>query len=265
MTEHRTSPGPEPHASHDLELVAAAVAGDLGGAELLQVQAMLESCAACSELAADLRSLAAAVRSLPPPAPTPRDFRLSAETAASLAGGARWRRILRSLGSPSSALRPLSTVLTTLGVAALLLATVQSLPFGFGGATGAAPLSAPSAAASMGTAGEGAPVPAASAPAKDQQGTLAPAVGPNSTDGRSATDYGALSGSTPAPATAGPVEIASPPPSVVQPTVAPEAAVDAGGTGGTPPGPSAVAILGAVLLVAGIALLLLRRIAVRLR
>jgi hypothetical protein len=266
MTRHQPLPEPDPHTRHDLELIAAAAAGDLEGAELVKAQELIATCSACSELAADLRSLAAAVRVLPPPAPAPRDFRLSPEAAANLAGGGRWRRLLQSLGSRSSALRPVSTVLTTLGVAALLLAAVQSLPLGFGGATGAAPLSAPTAAASIGTTAEGAPVPPASAPAKDQHGTAAPAIGPNSTDGRGGATYdGALSGATTAPVTAGPVAIASSPPSPTVPGVAPAAPVDLHDTGGTPAGPSALAVLGVVLLVAGITLLLLRRAAPRLR
>ena len=63
------------HASHDRLLIAAHAAGDAEGPDRERAKALLGSCAECARLAADLRSVAAALPSAAVPR-RPRDFRL---------------------------------------------------------------------------------------------------------------------------------------------------------------------------------------------
>lgn len=76
-------PDPNPHAAHDLELIAALAAGDAAGRERNLATAQLDACAECTRLYADLAAISAAMAELPVPART-RDFRLTAEQAADL-------------------------------------------------------------------------------------------------------------------------------------------------------------------------------------
>jgi len=109
------------HQTHDPELVAAYAAGDATGAALDEATELVAGCADCAELHRDLRAIAAALPELPAPA-RPRDFRLTAEQAASLRPHG-WRALLETLAGPRFRLAaPLGTGLAALGIAALLVA-----------------------------------------------------------------------------------------------------------------------------------------------
>ena len=71
------------HPDHDLELIAAYAAGDATGPELERATALVAACEDCAALHHDLRSIAAAMPTMPAPART-RDFRLTPEQAAEL-------------------------------------------------------------------------------------------------------------------------------------------------------------------------------------
>ncbi len=130
------------HATHDRLAVAALAAGDLSGTDQIHASALVATCEACGILLTELRSIAVATRGLPPPIrAAARDFRISPNQALSLARGASWRRLLRPFGRQgNTTIRPLAAMLSTLGVAGLLLAALPLLPFAGG-------------SASMGTAG----------------------------------------------------------------------------------------------------------------
>jgi hypothetical protein len=71
------------HASHDAELIAGLLDGDLAGPELAAAQLMVVACPQCAALQADLIALSIATRAQPSPA-RPRDFLLTATDAARL-------------------------------------------------------------------------------------------------------------------------------------------------------------------------------------
>ncbi len=123
---HLRRPG-EDHAT----LIVALDGGDLAGAERGRAEALVESCAGCAALRADLTAIRGALVSLPVP-PRRRDFQLSPEDASRLRPTA-WRRLLGWLAAPGSTVRPLATGLATLGVVGLLL-TVGLPGLGVGGA-----------------------------------------------------------------------------------------------------------------------------------
>ncbi len=134
---------PAAHAGHDPELIAAYAAGDATGAELDTAAALVAGCPACAELHHDLRLITGALPAMPVPRRS-RDFRLSAEQAASLRSSG-WRRVLGVVAGPRFGFAaPLGTVLATLGLAGLLISG-PGLPFATGGAT--AELAAPQAGA----------------------------------------------------------------------------------------------------------------------
>jgi hypothetical protein len=97
-----SSPLPAPdHARHDGALVAQLAAGDpLGEDQQREAQRVVAACAACAQLAVDLRTLAAAV-ALEPVPPRRRDFRLDSAQAERLSGNAV-TRFLRRLSLPRS-------------------------------------------------------------------------------------------------------------------------------------------------------------------
>ena len=127
------------HATHDLDLIARAAAGDLASGEATSARELLASCPVCVATAGDLRAIAAATRELRSvagqiaAAPTPRDFRLTETDAARLR-----RRRWFGLGglTPAGRARGLGGALATLGLAGLLLATAS--PALLGAAGGAA-------------------------------------------------------------------------------------------------------------------------------
>jgi hypothetical protein len=118
------------HPDHDLELVAAYAAGDAAGPELERATALVSTCAECAALHHDLRAIAAAMPELPAPARR-RDFRLTPEQAASLRPSGI-RGLLATLSGPRfSFATPLGTGLAALGIVGVLVAS-GGLPSGGG-------------------------------------------------------------------------------------------------------------------------------------
>jgi anti-sigma factor RsiW len=119
------------HASHDPELIAAAVSGALEAPERRLIETWLTTCTPCADLHADLLAIVSAERALPTPART-RDFQLTPADAHRLQPRG-FRAILAVIGSSRDAFsKPLALGLTTLGLVGLLVGTVPSL--GMGGA-----------------------------------------------------------------------------------------------------------------------------------
>ncbi|MCJ7711643.1 MAG: hypothetical protein MUQ32_12530, partial [Chloroflexi bacterium] len=130
---------PAAHAAHDPVLVAAYAAGDATGAELETATALVAACPTCAALHHDLRAITAALPLMPAPRRT-RDFRLTAEQAASLRPSG-WRRLLAPFAGPRFAFAaPLGSGLAALGLVGILLAGT-GLPLG-GATAGAAPAEA---------------------------------------------------------------------------------------------------------------------------
>jgi hypothetical protein len=124
------------HAAHDLVLIAALAARepDLSATDHAQGRELIESCAACRDLLADLAALQVALPAASTPS-RPRDFSLTPADAARLRAGG-WRRVLGFVGSARDGFsKPLAVGFTTLGLAGLLVAT---LPGALGGVTGGA-------------------------------------------------------------------------------------------------------------------------------
>jgi len=130
------------HAAHDPLLVAAHAAGDASGADLARAAALLASCPECARLHRDLRAIPLALASAPAPS-RPRDFRLTAERAASLRRPSGWRRLLAPLSGARSAAGPLAASLAALGLAGLVLGGGLNIGFPGGSATSALAPQAP--------------------------------------------------------------------------------------------------------------------------
>ena len=194
-----------PHDDHDFLLIAARATDELAGAEIERADALILSCAECTELLADLRAIRTATSSVAAPT-RPRDFRLSAHDAERLQprgirGWLGWtggRRL--QLG------RPFAAGLTALGLAGLLVTT---LPSGGPAASPGAAIDAAASPASSPAAAAGAPT-AAAAPAGGQEATVLPASSPGDGDifvteasgaprDRTGATQGTTGGSTPPP------------------------------------------------------------------
>ncbi len=144
---------PAAHDTHDTLLVAAFAAGDAVGRDQVAASALVATCPDCAALHRDLRAIAAALPEMPAPA-RPRDFRITAEQAASLRP-AGWRGLLANLAGPRFSFAvPLGSGLAALGLAGILLGSLAGLPLGAGGA-------ASSSVASDADAVLEAPIPAA--------------------------------------------------------------------------------------------------------
>jgi uncharacterized protein YjeT (DUF2065 family) len=253
----------EQHAQHDQFLVASLAAGDLAGTDRDRATALVTSCPDCAGLHDDLLAIARATAALPA-AVRSRDFRISAEQAARLRP-AGWRRFIAAFSSPRLAMtRRLGIGLTTLGLAGLLVSALPSMQIGSAGSAAAsqsttelstkgsdsfaAPAAgAPSAAPtskSVALDAVGSPVPTT------VYGTAVGAPRPSPTDGRSSTGGGIAlrSGS---------------PQTQVDQTAPPQTTAllsnEAEGRG-----VPVTAIVSIVLVLAGISLLLVRRLAGRL-
>jgi hypothetical protein len=125
------SPNPTDHARHDHLLVTRYAAADAYAGEVEQARALVESCAECAALAADIRLLSTATARLPAPRRR-RDFRLAPEQAEALRGSFL-ERLLRRLAAPGLApLRPVAGVALSLGI--LLAVVGAGLPMGMGAA-----------------------------------------------------------------------------------------------------------------------------------
>jgi anti-sigma factor RsiW len=260
MTTNTTEPNAGSHTNHDRLLIAAHAARDLTGGERERAEALLAACDACRTLELELRAIATATRSVPPPAHLAgRDFRISADRAAALSRGRWWRRVLRPFGRPTgSAVRPLALTLTTLGFAGLILASLSSFPLG---GTGAAPAAAPGSSESRAMLQASqtpavSPVPEAAQPlgASDLSTDVPRAPGLGYEDGVTATDSGGtLAGAGQGggqPTTPSPAPARSTPGTVLE---------------GEPAGPTPLVLLSVGFLGAGLGLLLLRLAAQRLR
>lgn len=116
------------HAIHDPMWMAALASrdADLSPQERTRAQAALDSCAACTDLFADLVAVSTALPTAATPS-RPRDFTLTPADAARLRprGLRRW---FAAIGSARDGVSfPLALGLTTMGIAGLLVATVPTL------------------------------------------------------------------------------------------------------------------------------------------
>jgi hypothetical protein len=119
------------HDQHDQLLVVSLAAGDLTGADRDRATSQIADCAQCARLNDDLLVIARATAALPA-AVRPRDFQLSPEQAARLRP-AGLRRLVAAFAQPRLAMtRQLGVGLTTLGVAGLMLSVLGSVNLGFG-------------------------------------------------------------------------------------------------------------------------------------
>lgn len=258
MTFRDERPDAGRHAHHDRLLIAAHAAGDLTGRDRERAEALLSDCAACRDLATELRAVRASTLDLPPVVrPAGLDFRLSAEQAARLDRRRGWRRLLRPFGGPSSAARPLAAAFTTLGLAGLLLAATPSFlgsGFPFAGSSGAAEehrqsdTNQPASAPDPDVSDDGAGSPPAD-PVGGESTTDYWAGGKDTAGGEASDDPDRLTGGGPA---------ASP-----APTEAPEA-FDLQSRGETPAGVPPLVLLSVGFLGAGLGLVVLRLAARRL-
>ena len=120
------------HALHDEELIAAFAGGDLErGPELDRAAALVERCAACRDIHADLAVLRTALQSsgtaeeVGGRMPAPRDFRLSLETAQRIRPlSPIVRRSSRIAMTFFSFARPAGATLATLGLVGLLFGSI---------------------------------------------------------------------------------------------------------------------------------------------
>ena len=130
----------ERHSLHDPLLVASLAAGDLSGTDRDRATTQVRECADCASLHADLIALARATAALPA-AVAPRDFRLTPDQAASLRP-VGWRRIVAAVGGSRPLMsRQLGIGLATIGLAGLLVSTLPTINLG-----SAASMPAPEAA-----------------------------------------------------------------------------------------------------------------------
>ncbi len=169
---------PAAHDTHDTLLVAAFAAGDAVGRDQVAASALVATCPDCAALHRDLRAIAAALPEMPAPA-RPRDFRITAEQAASLRP-AGWRGLLANLAGPRFSFAvPLGSGLAALGLAGILLGSLAGLPLGAGGAASS---SVASDAATRNAAEGAAPaeMPSAAPPVNEVlvQGEAAPSAAP---------------------------------------------------------------------------------------
>ena len=191
MTEPNQPAIPANHVAHDPTWIAALASRDpdLRPSERTRAEAALTSCEACADLFADLVAVSAAIPSAAIPA-RPRDFTLTEADAARLRprGLRRW---IASIGSVRDGITfPLAMGLTTMGIAGLLFATVPGALSGMSGDAAAGPQSLSTVGAPVQGAGGGAPAasaraaasaaPAAEAasgaPAASRDAALAPAT-----------------------------------------------------------------------------------------
>lgn len=103
------------HARHDRLLVVRFAAADALASEMDDARRLIEQCAECASLAADIGMLRTSLADLPTPRRT-RNFRISAEQAEQLNGSA-FDRFLRRLSMPGMGmLRPVAGVALALGL-----------------------------------------------------------------------------------------------------------------------------------------------------
>ena len=236
-SDHPVSTASHEHAGHDRLLIAALAAGDAVGRERETAQGLISTCDACQLLHDDLRSITASIRALAPVSvAVDRDFRLTAADARRLTRGGWFGRLVRPFGEVRrSAIQPAAGALIALGLAVIVLSGPSLMLFG--GASGAPPEEALSP--SRGSSVQDLASPAAS--------------------GAGAGEFGGLG----APSGTGvPSDAGAPPPSGEGGTkVAREDSYRLEAIGEQIPWP----IVGLVLVLTGGALLVLRRVALRVR
>jgi hypothetical protein len=172
MTEPTQPQAATAHARHDRDLIAALAARepDIAAPELGAARELAQRCTECRDLLADLVALQTAVPTMATP-PRPRDFTLTDADARRLRPRG-WRAALGFIGSARDGFsRPLAVGFTTIGMVALLVTALPSIPLGGSGGGmvlstvgNAVPQAAPGAAASQAPASSApsaAPAPAA--------------------------------------------------------------------------------------------------------
>ena len=172
----------EQHAQHDPLVVVSLAAGDLTGADRDLAASLIADCTECASLHDDLLAIARATAALPP-ATRPRDFQLSPEQAARLRP-AGWRRFFGPFASPRLAMtRQLGIGLTTIGLAGLLVSVLPSVQLVGMGGSAAAPAPAASRdvrsadeSARLGAVQQGASAAASAAAASAPAASAAPAA-----------------------------------------------------------------------------------------
>jgi hypothetical protein len=168
MTEPKQPQAAIDHARHDRDLVAALAARepDLAAPELGAARELVQRCTECRDLLADLVALQAAVPTMATPT-RPRDFTLSDADARRLRPRG-WRAVLGFIGSARDGFsRPLAIGFTTIGMVALLVTALPSIPLG--GSRGGMVLS---------TVGNAVPQAGAAAAASQAPASSAPSAAP---------------------------------------------------------------------------------------
>ena len=261
----------EQHAQHDNLLVVSLAADDLSAADRDRATSQIASCAECALLHDDLLAIARATAVLPA-AVRPRDFHLSPEQAARLRPGG-WRRFVAAFASPRLAMtRQLGVGMTTLGLAGLMVSALGSVDMGAGSAAAPAPGQQEILSTNEFSAGgqpDASPADAAAAPSGAAASAAVPVVGA----GRTSASPDRLTplatilpdgSSAPAPTQAndrGTTGVAQAPPAATLGTPAPDAKRDLSAeVPADEPGVPLILVASAVLLAAGIALLLARRV-----
>jgi hypothetical protein len=268
-SEMTNVPDPNPHASHDLELIAAHAAGDAEGAERERAAALMDACDECARLHADLLVISSAMAALPAPA-RPRDFRLTEEQAAKLRPSG-WRGALASLAAPRfSFIAPLGTAMATLGLVGVLIAGPGLPILGSSSTMNVAEAPALDQAMPESAAGAAAPSPAPGAASPATGAEMAPvSPGPVASSGIAAG--GGYSAATPgadgaAPGSGSGTDTANGAPATAAPTTGAERNVTKTDILESPSSVDAWLMAGAVLLlVAGVILVGLRLVARRAR
>jgi hypothetical protein len=180
MTDPRQHPTATSHARHDVALVAALAARqpDLDESHARAARDLVEHCTECRDILADLVALQVALPTIATPT-RPRDFTLTPLDARRLSRRG-WRAVIGFFGSARDAFsRPLAIGFTTIGMVALLVTALPSIPMGAGGGAvlstvgNALPDEAGGAAASA--AASAAPAPAAAPAASGAAVSAAPA------------------------------------------------------------------------------------------
>jgi hypothetical protein len=254
------------HDQHDLLLVVSLAAGDLTGADRERATSQIAECAECARLNDDLLVIARATAALPA-AVRPRDFQLSPEQAAHLRP-AGWRRFVAAFAEPRLAItRQLGVGLTTLGIAGLMLSVLGSVNLGVGMGAAAPAAQGPaneSTTKEYTDSGAGGAAPSAAAASS----RLTPVYAANEPSASPyALGFPDASTTVPAPASdegRGAVTVQRP---QATPGATQEPDVDRGlleQPAADEPGVPLIVVASAILLAAGIALLLARRIARRI-
>jgi hypothetical protein len=134
MTEPLQPQAATAHARHDRDLVAALAAREpeLAAPALDAARELVQRCTECRDLLADLVALQTAVPEMATP-PRPRDFVLTEADARRLRPRG-WRAALGFIGSARDGFsRPLAIGFTTIGMVALLVTALPSIPLGGSG------------------------------------------------------------------------------------------------------------------------------------